>query len=558
MARKVSRARADQPQSNTALIVFLVFSILMNLGLGVFLYLSMDKVDQAEAKAKKAEGDRTAAENNRRAAVETFITLLRTVIGDTTVTNDQLNAMKEKLAGDATALAIDWYPNGKVWRELMGTSAANPGLIGPFTDSTGRPAISLMDKIRQLQTSLNESNKKLTDTTAALTKLTTDHANYQKEWNAAKYESQLKTAQESFQKELAAKLRDKDTAIADARQKIVDITNEVQKMFTDASNAQKAEITRLVASVEEVKQRLAEERRLENESRRQDRITAQNTPRARVVSYDARNNLAYIDIGSQMQVPLQLTFQIHGRDTAGVPSKFPKAEGEVVQVSGPQLSQLKLTRVARPDAERLGLNPETKDYWITDERQFVRAYNPVMKGDLLYNVVWKPFERTRVALVGEFDIDGDGTDDIHAFMSMLRNQGAQIDLYLDKANGFQPRGKLDFTTNVVVVGGLPVLTARGASEAPPANRGTELFRQAEEIQRDAIKKGIEIVTLPRFLSRMGYSVPRSLTPRTADNSVSSQTPITPPGGAPQPNDPTANPDEKKPEEPKKDEPKKNG
>lgn len=55
MARKSSRTRGDQPQSNTVLIVFLVFSILLNLALGVFLYLSQDKIDQAAKKEADAQ-----------------------------------------------------------------------------------------------------------------------------------------------------------------------------------------------------------------------------------------------------------------------------------------------------------------------------------------------------------------------------------------------------------------------------------------------------------------------------------------------------------------------
>src|SRR5689334_11756889 len=84
MARKVSRSRADQPQSNTALIVFLVFSILINLTVGVFLYLSIDKVDQATKAANDAKAAQATAEKQRQ-AMETFLVLLRTVIGDTTI-----------------------------------------------------------------------------------------------------------------------------------------------------------------------------------------------------------------------------------------------------------------------------------------------------------------------------------------------------------------------------------------------------------------------------------------------------------------------------------------
>jgi len=537
MARKVSRSRADQPQSNTVLIVFLVFSILINLTLGVFFYLSVDKVDQAEKRAKDAQTAQQGAENQRRAATETFITLLRSVVGDTTVTNDELNRMKEKLSSDANVLgeAAAWYPNGKVWKELMGTGANNPGLIGPFTDSTGKAQYTLIDRIRKLDGSLTETTKKLNDTVAAKNKLDADYKAYQAQWNAADTEQKLKTVVDQHKQELARELKKKDDTIGDLRQKLTDTTNEIQKTVTDLTNQYKARELAITATVEDTKHKIQEERREELEKHRQETLTARNTPRARVVSYDTHTNIAYVDIGSQLKVPLQLTFSIHGRDATGNANPNPKAEGEIVSILGPQLSQVKIKRVARPDAERLKLKPESADYWITDERQFVRAFDPVVKGDLCYNAIWKPFETIHVALVGEFDVDGNGTDDIQAFMNLLRGQGAQVDLYLDKANGFQPRGRLDYTTNVVIVGGLPVLSARGAANSPLANKGTELIRNAEKVQREALEKGIEVITLPRFLTRIGYSTPRALSPRVADNnSLNLQPPANPAGDHPLP------------------------
>ena len=116
MARKSSRSGSDQPQSNTVLIVFLVFSILLNLGLGVMFYLAQDKIDQATTKEAAAVATQKKMEDQRNAATNVFLPILRAVVGDTTLTTEEINAMKENIAkaqADLPANSHAWYDNNK-------------------------------------------------------------------------------------------------------------------------------------------------------------------------------------------------------------------------------------------------------------------------------------------------------------------------------------------------------------------------------------------------------------------------------------------------------------
>ncbi|HMO37257.1 MAG TPA: hypothetical protein PKA06_14560, partial [Gemmatales bacterium] len=225
-----------------------------------------------------------------------------------------------------------------------------------------------------------------------------------------------------------------------------------------------------------------------------------------------------------VKLPVGLTFSVHERDSVtGTARPMKKAEVVVVRILGEQLAQVRVTRMARPNAERMGMpdpnfTPEEEtrfwdSFFTSDTRDFIRSTKPIYKGDYLFNVVWDPTRKTRVALVGEFDLNGDGTDDLPSLMNLLRAQGAEIDLYLDKANSYKPKGKIDYNTDVVVLGEVPQINARGVRQQIAVNKATEMLREGQEVQREALEKGIRIVQLPRFLSEMGVSVPQVLANR---------------------------------------------
>jgi hypothetical protein len=493
------------------LIVFLVLSILISLTLGVFLYLAQDKITAAEKAASDANSTRANVEVQRDTANNVYVPLLLRVMGFN-VAADKLNTVKERIGAANGVLPNDWWYAGPFWKDLMGgRTTGDNGLIGPV-DAQGLPSISLADKIRKLNTELEQATKKLKETEAGLTALKSEYAAYIKQWNAQDYSAKLKAAQDAFETDLRNKIKAKDDVIAELNKRMQDITNEVAKQFNDAVAESKKQQAQMQAAYDaNVKSMQLEIKEITRRSEL-DRIVNLNEPKAHIVSTSPGSSEALIDIGSNLKVPVGLTFSVHGKLSNGNPNPNPKADVEVSKIIGPQMAQVRVKRIARPDAERLQLKPENADYWITDPGEFVRTNTPLYKGDLLYNTVWDPNRKLHVALVGEFDLDGTGADNIQAFINILRNQGAEIDMYLDKANGYQPRGKIDYSTDVLIVGGMNLIGRGNAADAL-GNKGTDLIRNTEKAQREAIDKGVQVIALPRFLSQMGFSTPKSVTPR---------------------------------------------
>lgn len=530
MARKSSRTRADQPQSNTVLIVFLVFSILLNLALGVFLYLAQDKIEQANKTANDAKNTQTGMENQRNVATQYALPLLRAMIGDTTVTADELARLKqEALTTEFAKLpqeATSWF-GGKVWRELVGSGQNNNGLIGPFSDATGKPAISLIDKVRQLQTQLNSTMEKLKTTEASLAKVNGEFTTYKGQWNDVIFAQRLKENQDAMQKDMENKLKLKDEVIAEANKKTQDTVNDIEKQVTEIKKNYETQTAQFKQTFETELKREQDNFRERIAKIESDKITSLNVPKARIVDYEPGSDLALIDLGSAVKLPLGLTFSVHGRDPndpSGVASPRKKAEVVVVRVLGEQLAQVRITRMAKPDSDRIPLpspdmsQDDERRYWenffTSNPRDFIRSNKPLYKGDYLFNVVWDPTKRTRVALIGEFDLDGDGTDDIQSLISLLNSQGAEVVSYLDKANGYKPKRKIDFNTDLVVIGDIPLITAQGGDKDIVVNRSNNLVREGLAVQKDAIEKGIRIVKFPRFLSEMGINPPQALLHKT--------------------------------------------
>ncbi|MBL8822832.1 MAG: hypothetical protein JNJ77_09615 [Planctomycetia bacterium] len=531
MARKSSRSSADQPQSNTVLIVFLVFSILLNLALGVFLYLAQDKIEQANKTVNDAKNTQTGMENQRKVATDYAMPLLRALIGDTTVTADELARLKqEALTTEFAKLpqeATSWY-GGKVWRELVGGGQNNNGLIGPFSDTTGKPAISLIDKVRQLQTQLNSATEKLKTTEANLAKVNGEFNTYKGQWNDIIFAQRLKENQDAMQKDTENKLKLKDEVIAESNRKAQDTVNDMTKLTDDLKKNFDAQLVQNKQTFDTELKKESDNYREQIAKFEQDKITSLNVPKARIVEYEPGTDLALIDLGSAVKLPLGLTFSVHGRDpndTSGAASPRKKAEVVVIRVLGEQLAQVRITRMARPDTDRIPLpspdlsQDEERRYWdkyfTSNPRDFIRSNKPLYKGDYLFNVVWDPTKRTRVALIGEFDLDGDGTDDIQSLISLLNAQGADVVTYLDKTNGYKPKRKLDFNTDLVVIGDIPLIKAQGGDKGLVVNRSNNLVREGIAVQKDAIEKGIRIVQLPKFLSEMGINPPQALLHKTA-------------------------------------------
>jgi hypothetical protein len=160
---------------------------------------------------------------------------------------------------------------------------------------------------------------------------------------------------------------------------------------------------------------------------------------------------------------------------------------EVIRIVNGQLAEARVSRMAKPAAIRGRANAEDPKYWTEGSQQFQQAANlaPIQPGDFLFNPLWDPNKKTYIALLGWFDLNGDGVEDGEVLREMLRDLGAEIDAYFDWKT-MQFVRKLEHRTNYLILSEVDAasLVARGAlrpdeqqngGAAPDPNQGNGGF-----------------------------------------------------------------------------------
>jgi hypothetical protein len=205
-----------------------------------------------------------------------------------------------------------------------------------------------------------------------------------------------------------------------------------------------------------------------------------------------------IDIGSTAHVREGLTFTVlpsdfpeKGRQSRIRTYRVPDERGiyrnverfvekgtiEVIQVLGPQLARAR----------------------ITSEADYIR--DGISKGDLLYNAVWRKGAADHIALVGIFDTNGDGTDDIVKVVRDLQGMGVIVDAYFDLSKR-QWVGSMNEQTRYLVVGRYPVQSATD----PNRDEKTKLIDAMSQAVEAARLKNVQNVNFRDFFPRTGYRV----------------------------------------------------
>ena len=140
-----------------------------------------------------------------------------------------------------------------------------------------------------------------------------------------------------------------------------------------------------------------------------------------------RNRLAEgiieIDIGSAARVKPGLTFTVLPSD---FPEKGRQSRMRVFRIPDERGIYKSVERfVEKGTIEVIEvLSPTLSRARITSEGDYIR--DGISKGDLLYNAVWRKGAADHIALVGIFDTNGDGTDDIVKVVRELKEMGVIV------------------------------------------------------------------------------------------------------------------------------------
>src|SRR5262249_9910157 len=131
---------------------------------------------------------------------------------------------------------------------------------------------------------------------------------------------------------------------------------------------------------------------------------------------------------------------------------------------------------------------------------------------------WSPGVKQHIAVAGLIDLTGDGKDGTLEFVRNLEKQGVVIDAYLDirdmsihkKADG------ITRATNYLVLGDVPEFTQQGQlrDNAPRPDLKLKINEETAKRHEEAKKLGVMIVPARRFMTLVGYQLPRTRSSQT--------------------------------------------
>ncbi len=173
----------------------------------------------------------------------------------------------------------------------------------------------------------------------------------------------------------------------------------------------------------------------------------------------------YINLGSADGLQRQTTFSIFDEDITGVSLDKSKASIEITKIMGAHNAEARVVHI--------------------DPSQ------TVLPGDQVFSSIWRPGRTLHFALAGFMDVDNDRRSDRKMISNLiLRNKGA-IDAQVDD-KGVRT-GTLNVNTRYLVLG-----------NRPTENATQEYLDAYSQIQKDAKKNGVEILSVDRLLDLMGW------------------------------------------------------
>jgi hypothetical protein len=472
-------------ESRAGLVVFLVLFILLSITLGVTTYYGYDTANTAQANEKKAKDEGKAWENDSN-WYKYVATTYRQYLGAPLPAGDDAAAYRKEYGSGSGA-----KDKGKAeeHKKLIETLDKNK----KWDDTQKKPGESFQEEVDRLKKELadqkNATAKANEDKDKALAqaeanKREVDKAKADFQGELAKVRKANDEQVDGLRKGFEAQLKEIDNRgdkapkeFEDLRKQMADLNKQNQKLTKDLADARKTIKERgyevaVAAAKAEVDV---------------SRINPDNL--AKIASINPGGDMPYINLGSADNLKRQATFSIYGKGIDGKPLRDPKGKLEVIRITGPHMAQCRITE-------------------LRDERR-----DPVLPGDFIYNPAWNPNLKQHVAIVGTIDLTGDKRDGTQEFIRTLQAQGIEVDAYMDmktkklmKPGGDGP-GEITLRTDLLIVGDNPEFNPNIIKPKDPKEAKKDPM---QEVQDEAERKGVRVMSLHTFLEMSGYPLPRSL------------------------------------------------
>jgi len=474
-------------ESNTGLVVTLVFFILTAVGLGVATYYGF--AQQADLTNKAAAADKAAKDAEKERDWYKFQAwTYRAYLGQTVNIDDTaLKVYREQF--DANQLGKDAKDRDDVVKLIkaiedkkyrIAKEDKNKTLVPEdvqmaWDKDTKRPKATYdyvytgLNKLVEYQENQTAAALRAKDEADAKAKdsdeiMVADKIKYAKEVKdlGDKYNDELKT-ERARSDELTGKLKDAEKATGDAVQAGEDKAKTIQKGIAEKDT-----------KIKQVEGRLNDlNERLEAMSKHDTDAPDNGKPIPtdwRIVRMDSSGKRPFINLGSSDNIHPPLTFSIHGKGPDGKPLPASKGSLEVIDVVGDHLAQ----------AQVVSVKDSFKD--------------PILPGDYLYNPIFNPSAERHVVIAGRIDMHGvKGQDDLEEFERLLKRQNVVVDGYVDPQDG-SIKGKLTVGTDFLILG--DVVGAK-----------PEVVASTKTLQEQARSNGVHIISAREFLESIGYRTP---------------------------------------------------
>lgn len=492
---RIRRRVAAANNPSTVLIVFLVFFILLSIGLGVWGYLGQKKAGDMEKKAQeanKAKNDETLTKDWYK-----LQGLWAKAAAGYDLSKDESNDLNNLLTDFDNNKFPDVLPNKAGVKTMIATDKKELNWKAD-TKSLANTYRKEMDRLKRDNSQLVDDKKKLDDklTAAEARERTRDQKN------------------EAFQKRLQEQTDDINKAALRATREANDAKKEAHEAKVKNEEKSAEEIKKRDEQIEELTKKnektakekdekiVALEKKLQQIQTRQEEekaakvdLLAFESPRGKVLRVDRTGRMPFISLGRSDRAKEQLTFSIFGMDSSGKPAKQPKGTLEIVKVLGPHLSQARVTSLRDPGAE------------------------PVQEGDQLYNAAWDPNHQVHVAIGGlvdfaqdEYATKAEQERNLKEFVDYLESQNVIVDAYVDPSDGTIKGKGVTLNTDYFILGTMPVLGKGGESidlKDEKVDYTQKISSSTQTLRKEANQKGVTVVPLRKFAVMTGYQIPRS-------------------------------------------------
>jgi hypothetical protein len=210
-----------------------------------------------------------------------------------------------------------------------------------------------------------------------------------------------------------------------------------------------------------------------------ERETTYETHDGKVTWVNQRSRIVWINLGSADGLKRQMTFSVYDREETGITTGKVKGRVEVTRVMEPHLAEARIV-----------------EDLVTD---------PILPEDNIYSPTFKKGQKTRFALVGLLDINGDGKSDQVKVKNIITMNGGVVDAELLEDGVIA--GKMSLETKYLVKG-----------ERPTDKSNQKMLDGYSRMIDEATSLGIEPLSLDVLLDRMGYHEDRRTVSLTSGGS----------------------------------------